>query len=183
MANNGLPFCPNTCWNRYGLITGSINQKYIFLKAKHPASPCTSGASSICTVVHCQNWPWRQRLFCPYPSSQLRYPFADAGVNLHAIKELLGHSNLDTTLVYLHLQQNVRAAIISPFDHLLTITVSQNETAATPIPQSVAPTKPNPKKIQQQKRKKSPPNLLWITIQAKPDASRINTGATSAVCR
>jgi len=49
-----------------------------------------------------------------------RHSFAthllDSGTDIHTIKELLGHSNLDTTIIYLHLQQSKRAAIVSPLD-------------------------------------------------------------------
>lgn len=55
-----------------------------------------------------------------YSAHTLRHSFAthllDAGTDIHTIKELLGHSNLDTTIIYLHLQQSKRAGIISPFD-------------------------------------------------------------------
>jgi site-specific recombinase XerD len=55
-----------------------------------------------------------------YSAHTLRHSFAthllDAGTDIHTIKELLGHSNLDTTMIYLHLQQSKRAAIVSPFD-------------------------------------------------------------------
>ena len=58
-----------------------------------------------------------------YSAHTLRHSFAthllDTGTDLHTIKELLGHSNLDTTMVYLHLQQSKRAAIVSPFDALM----------------------------------------------------------------
>lgn len=58
-----------------------------------------------------------------YSAHTLRHSFAthllDAGTDIHTIKELLGHSNLDTTIIYLHLQQSKRASIVSPFDTLI----------------------------------------------------------------
>ena len=55
-----------------------------------------------------------------FSAHTLRHSFAthllDAGTSLHTIKELLGHSNIATTMVYLHLQQSKRAAIVSPLD-------------------------------------------------------------------
>ena len=57
-----------------------------------------------------------------YSAHTLRHSFAthllDAGVDIHTIKELLGHNNISTTMVYLHLQQSKRAGLISPFDSL-----------------------------------------------------------------
>ena len=55
-----------------------------------------------------------------YSAHTLRHSFAthllDAGTDMHTIKELLGHSNISTTMVYLHLQQSKRAGLVSPFD-------------------------------------------------------------------
>jgi site-specific recombinase XerD len=52
----------------------------------------------------------------------LRHSFAthllDQGCNIHTIKELLGHSFLQTTMIYLHLTVHVRQQIVSPLDRL-----------------------------------------------------------------
>jgi site-specific recombinase XerD len=50
----------------------------------------------------------------------LRHTFAthllDSGIDIHTIKELLGHSKIETTMVYLHLQSRKRNALVSPLD-------------------------------------------------------------------
>ncbi len=55
-----------------------------------------------------------------YSAHTLRHSFAthllDVGTDIHTIKELLGHNNISTTMVYLHLQQSKRAGLVSPFD-------------------------------------------------------------------
>ncbi|RAW01845.1 integrase [Pseudochryseolinea flava] len=58
-----------------------------------------------------------------YSAHTLRHSFAthllDQGVDIHSIKELLGHTNLETTMIYLHLQQSKRASLISPLDTIM----------------------------------------------------------------
>ena len=58
-----------------------------------------------------------------FSAHTLRHSFAthllDSGTDLHTIKELLGHSNIATTMIYLHLQQSKRLAIVSPFDAVM----------------------------------------------------------------
>lgn len=58
-----------------------------------------------------------------FTSHTLRHSFAthmlDNGSNIHVIKTLLGHSRLETTMVYLHLQQHTQFGIVSPMDKLL----------------------------------------------------------------
>ena len=57
-----------------------------------------------------------------YTAHSLRHSFAthllDSGTDLHTIKVLLGHTKIETTMVYLHLQECKRAALVSPFDSL-----------------------------------------------------------------
>jgi site-specific recombinase XerD len=43
----------------------------------------------------------------------------DNGTNIHVIKTLLGHSKLETTMVYLHLQKHTQLGIVSPLDKML----------------------------------------------------------------
>jgi integrase/recombinase XerD len=59
----------------------------------------------------------------PFTAHTLRHSFAthllDNGTNIHVIKTLLGHSSIETTMVYLHLQQHTQLGIVSPMDTLL----------------------------------------------------------------
>ena len=57
-----------------------------------------------------------------FSAHTLRHSFAthllDTGTDLHTIKELLGHSNIATTMIYLHLQTHRCSRIINPLDQL-----------------------------------------------------------------
>lgn len=58
-----------------------------------------------------------------FSAHTLRHSFAthllDQGTDIHTIKELLGHSKLETTMIYLHLQQSKRATLVSPLDTIM----------------------------------------------------------------
>lgn len=68
-----------------------------------------------------------------YSVHTFRHSFAthalDNGNDIHTIKELLGHSNISTTTIYLHLQQSKRACLQSPMDVLF-----QNKTSGVITP-------------------------------------------------
>jgi integrase/recombinase XerD len=57
-----------------------------------------------------------------FTAHTLRHSFAthmlDNGSNIHVIKTLLGHAKIETTMVYLHLQQHTQFGIVSPLDVL-----------------------------------------------------------------
>ena len=56
----------------------------------------------------------------PFTAHTLRHSFAthmlNCGNNIHVIKTLLGHSKIETTMVYLHLQKHTQLGIVSPLD-------------------------------------------------------------------
>jgi site-specific recombinase XerD len=58
-----------------------------------------------------------------FTAHTLRHSFAthllDNGCDIHAIKTLLGHAKIETTMIYLHLQQSKREVLQSPLDALL----------------------------------------------------------------
>jgi integrase/recombinase XerD len=71
-----------------------------------------------------------------YSIHTLRHSFAthllDNGTDIQTIKELLGHSKLETTMVYLHLQAHKRFALVSPLDSLY----NRNDLEIIPVHQS-----------------------------------------------
>ena len=57
-----------------------------------------------------------------YSVHTIRHSFAthlvDNGTDLHTVKELLGHTNLQTTMQYLHLSTNRMQTVVNPYDAL-----------------------------------------------------------------
>jgi site-specific recombinase XerD len=57
-----------------------------------------------------------------FSAHSIRHSFAthllDAGTDIHTIKQLLGHSKIETTMIYLHLTKQRRDKLVSPLDLL-----------------------------------------------------------------
>lgn len=58
-----------------------------------------------------------------YTVHTIRHSFAthlvDNGTDLHTVKELLGHSTLQTTMQYMHLTTRRIQGIVNPYDALM----------------------------------------------------------------
>jgi len=91
---------------------------YLF-EGRKSGFPMSNGAMQVAVRNAMTNAGFEKGRFSAH---SLRHSFAthllDAGADLHSIKVLLGHSKIETTMIYLHLQQSKRAQIVSPFDQL-----------------------------------------------------------------
>lgn len=93
-------------------------KKYLF-EGQKPGEPLHSRSIQHSVVLAYQNAGLSQK---GHKVHALRHSFAthllDAGIDIHTIKELLGHSDIKTTMVYLHLQTSKRNLLVSPLDEL-----------------------------------------------------------------
>jgi site-specific recombinase XerD len=118
--------------DRYTLLPGNLLDKLrqYYIAAKRPkdflfTSPQTGKAFHPRSMQLVVSGAMHKAGFTQkgYTSHTLRHSFAthmlDNGSNIHVIKTLLGHSKLETTMVYLHLQQHTQYGIVSPLDKLL----------------------------------------------------------------
>ena len=118
--------------DRYTLLAGNLLDKLrlYYVAAKRPkqflfTSPQTGRAFHPRSMQLVVSGAMHKAGFTPkgYTSHTLRHSFAthmlDNGSNIHVIKTLLGHSKLETTMIYLHLQQHTQFGIVSPMDKLL----------------------------------------------------------------
>jgi integrase/recombinase XerD len=91
---------------------------YLFEGAK-PGEPMW-GSAIQCTVRQAYKHAGLSHI--THKTHALRHTFAthllDNGIDIHTIKELLGHSDIKTTVVYLHLQTSKRNLILNPLDEL-----------------------------------------------------------------
>ena len=69
-----------------------------------------------------------------YTVHTIRHSFAthlvDNGTDLHTVKELLGHTSLQTTMRYMHFTATAHTGIINPYD-ALTSGISKNVTTTS----------------------------------------------------
>jgi len=91
---------------------------YLF-EGRKKGRPMSNGAMQVAVKNAMVNAGFPKGRFTAH---SLRHSFAthllDSGTDLHTIKTLLGHSRIETTMVYLHLQKSKRALLTSPLDQL-----------------------------------------------------------------
>jgi len=104
---------------RHYYRTQQIKPKVYVFEGKIPGEPMHSRSLQHSVVMAYQYAGLAHK---EHKVHALRHSFAthllDAGIDIHTIKELLGHSDIKTTMIYLHLQSSKRNLIVNPLDEL-----------------------------------------------------------------
>ena len=104
---------------RYYYVYSEVKPKVYLFEGQKPSEPMWAGS-----IQHSVRLAYKYAGLSHkgHKVHALRHSFAthllDAGIDIHTIKELLGHSDIKTTMVYLHLQTSKRNLIVNPLDEL-----------------------------------------------------------------
>lgn len=104
---------------RYYYVAQEVKPKVYLFEGQKPGEPMWAGS-----IQHSVRLAYKYAGLSHkgHKVHALRHSFAthllDAGIDIHTIKELLGHSDIKTTMVYLHLQTSKRNLIVNPLDEL-----------------------------------------------------------------
>jgi site-specific recombinase XerD len=104
---------------RYYYVAQEVKPKVYLFEGQKPGEPMWAGS-----IQHCVRLAYKYAGLSHkgHKVHAIRHSFAthllDAGIDIHTIKELLGHSDIKTTMVYLHLQTSKRNLIVNPLDEL-----------------------------------------------------------------
>ena len=119
-------------------------KEWLFPQTAHPSRPMDGGGG--CRIV--RRFAEPAGITRPVSPHTLRHSYAthllDAGTDLRAIQVLLGHRNIKTTAIYLHVSQAKLHAAASPLDLLYAPQSGDSTTTPAVTPDATAPSDPTP---------------------------------------
>jgi site-specific recombinase XerD len=117
-------------------------KEWLFPQTAHPSRPMDGGGG--CRIV--QRFAKLAGITRPVSPHTLRHSYAthllDAGTDLRTIQVLLGHRNIKTTAIYLHVSQAKLHAAASPLDLLYAPQSGDSTTTPAVTPDATAPSDP-----------------------------------------